>query len=390
MLPSETHKVLVIDDELGPRESIRMLLKPLYQVLCAERPENGLELLQQEKPHLVILDIRMPGTDGIECLRRIRALDSLVSVVMLTGYGSLETAREAIRLGANDYLRKPFEIQDLQKVVGEQVQRTLTLRDCEQTQQTLKELNQQLAAELRNHDALVGLGQASEELVHDLRNPLFVVQASTELLELLLSHGSVNTEVAQYLETIQKSIQRCRDLLDVWRHLGARSRLNLQPSRVDQILENLRSEAETLAKQRKVALHILCPSGIGFQADPRQFPRALMNVIGNAIDAVEPESGEVRVLVSPDESSVTIRIRDNGPGIPEQLHEQIFSPAYSTKSNTKGTGLGLYISRRIIEKHGGSLTVRNRSGGGAEFKMNFPFEVPASSDNEKIPAIPAF
>ncbi len=92
-------QVLVIDDEIGPRESLRMLLKPNYQVHTAESVEAGIKILKEKHPDAVISDIRMPGTNGIDGLRKIREIDPHVSVIMLTGFGALEEAEEALRLG---------------------------------------------------------------------------------------------------------------------------------------------------------------------------------------------------------------------------------------------------------------------------------------------------
>ena len=107
----ELPQVLVIDDEVGPRESLRMLLKPNYQVHTANSVEAGIRLLREKKPDAIVSDIRMPGTSGIDGLRRIREIDPHVAVIMLTGFGALETAQEALRLGANDYISKPFDAQ---------------------------------------------------------------------------------------------------------------------------------------------------------------------------------------------------------------------------------------------------------------------------------------
>ena len=105
--------VLVIDDEIGPRESLRMLLKPTYRVHTADCVEAGLKLLKEKQPDTIVMDIRMPGMTGIEGLRKIREIDPHLSVIMLTGFGALDTAKEALRLGANDYISKPFEVAEL-------------------------------------------------------------------------------------------------------------------------------------------------------------------------------------------------------------------------------------------------------------------------------------
>src|SRR6266705_6903140 len=117
-------QILVIDDEMGPRESLRMLLKPNYQVHTADCVEAGLKLLKEKQPDTIVMDIRMPGVNGIEGLRKIREIDPHLSVIMLTGFGALETAKEALRLGANDYISKPFDTGDMRDIIGRNVERT--------------------------------------------------------------------------------------------------------------------------------------------------------------------------------------------------------------------------------------------------------------------------
>src|SRR5437870_11456817 len=126
-------QILVIDDEIGPRESLRMLLKPNYQVHTADCVEAGLKLLKEKQPDTIVMDIRMPGVNGIEGLRKIREIDPHLSVIMLTGFGALETAKEALRLGANDYINKPFDAVQMREVIGRNVERTRLQRQSEAT-----------------------------------------------------------------------------------------------------------------------------------------------------------------------------------------------------------------------------------------------------------------
>src|SRR5882672_4106848 len=121
---TERPQILVIDDEIGPRESLRMLLKPNYQVHTADCVDAGIRLLKEKQPDTVVMDIRMPGATGIEGLRKIREIDPHLSVIMLTGFGALETAQEALRLGASDYINKPFDAVQMREVIGRNVERT--------------------------------------------------------------------------------------------------------------------------------------------------------------------------------------------------------------------------------------------------------------------------
>jgi DNA-binding NtrC family response regulator len=136
---TEVPQILVIDDEIGPRESLRMLLKPNYQVHTADCVEAGLKLLKEKQPDTIVMDIRMPGITGIEGLRKIREIDPHLSVIMLTGFGALETAQEALRLGANDYISKPFDAGEMRDVIGRNVERTRVHRTSERAAAEIKE-----------------------------------------------------------------------------------------------------------------------------------------------------------------------------------------------------------------------------------------------------------
>ena len=181
-IATDLPQVLVIDDEMGPRESLRMLLKPNYQVYTADNVEAGLRILREKKPDAVISDIRMPGTSGIDGLRKIREIDPHVAVIMLTGFGALETAKEALRLGANDYISKPFDAREMREVIGRNVERTRIQRTGVNAAAEIKELNNRLLKELAQKERLASLGQASAEFVHDLGNPLTIVWGYVQLL----------------------------------------------------------------------------------------------------------------------------------------------------------------------------------------------------------------
>src|SRR6185437_8288274 len=219
-------QVLVIDDEIGPRESLRMLLKPSYQVHTADSVERGLQLLTEKKPEAIVMDIRMPGMTGIEGLRRIRQIDPHLSVIMLTGFGALETAQEALRLGANDYIAKPFDAREMREVIGRNVERTRMHRTGLNASEEIKELNNRLLKELAQKERLASLGQASAEFVHDLGNPLTIVWGYVQLLAKKLEqsekeNGAKTPNSAKELQIIEQNVRLCRELLTMWQSYGS-------------------------------------------------------------------------------------------------------------------------------------------------------------------------
>src|SRR5438552_16234524 len=207
-------QILVIDDEMGPRANLRMLLKPDYQVHTADCVEAGMKLLKEKQPDTIVMDIRMPGMNGIDGLRKIREIDPHLSVIMLTGFGALETAKEAVRLGASDYISKPFDTGEMRDVIGRNVERTRVHRTTEHAAAELKELNNRLLKELAQKERLASLGQASAEFVHDLGNPLTIVWGYVQLLakKLERSEGGASPEKSasiKELDIIDQNVRLC-------------------------------------------------------------------------------------------------------------------------------------------------------------------------------------
>lgn len=374
-------KVLVIDDELGPRESLRILLKNDYQVHCVDRVEKGLALLDEYQPDVIIMDIRMPGMDGIEGLRRIRQVNPAVAVIMLTGFGALETAQEAIRHGANDYLKKPFDTKEILQVIARNIERSELQQRRLRAEQELNDLNQRLVGELEHKSHLASLGQASAEIAHDLRNPLSVVLGYVQLLAEDLkqakdTHVGLGQEAdpLEYVEVIEKSARRCRELLDLWNNLGKSTADHPEPVHVVSMLQDIKGEALAMARKQKASItfDLDCSPEVLIEVDRLQIPRTIINLIDNALDALPAEGGEIRVSAVCDDREVHLHIADNGEGIPEENLERIFEPYFTSKEKGKGTGLGLYISKRIIENHRGTITVSSRIHVGTTFSLRFP------------------
>src|SRR5689334_20266728 len=278
-------QVLVIDDEMGPRESLRMLLKPSYQVHTADSVEIGLQLLNEKKPDAIVMDIRMPGMTGIEGLRRIRQIDPHLSVIMLTGFGALETAKEALRLGANDYNSKPFDAREMQEVISRNVERTRLHRTSESAASEIKELNNRLLQELAQKERLASLGQASAEFVHDIGNPLTIVWGYVQLLAKKLedseskdtSNGS-NKE----LEIIEQNVRLCRDLLTMWQSYGSSDAAPHKVVSISEIVAEVVKSLGAMAKETGVQLKCdLTKDPCSLNGDAVQVTRAIQNVIIN-------------------------------------------------------------------------------------------------------------
>lgn len=390
-------KILVIDDDRGPRESLRMLLKNDYQVACVSNVGEGLERLRENPPDLIIMDIRMPEVDGIEGLRRIREIDPVVSVMMLTGYGALETAQEALRLGACDYQKKPFETDQIRAAIATHVERGVVARRQAESERELRALNQRLLDELDQHEHLASLGQASAELVHDLRNPMTVVYGYVQLLSSDLrkackpdANQASAAHMLEYLDIVEQSVDRCTDLIEVWQSLGKKDPGRVMPAVIPQLLkEVVQSFSKTTCTRRVTMEMATCglDNGGCVLGDRVQLSRVFHNLIGNALDAVADDgSGRIEVACRRNDGHVEVTVTDNGHGMPPDVCKRILEAYYTTKQAHKGTGLGLFIAKKIIDDHHGRLDVQSEVGKGSRFTVSFPAWVdncvPADNDGK--------
>jgi two-component system, sensor histidine kinase and response regulator len=375
---SDLPQILVIDDEMGPRESLRMLLKPNYQVYTAENVETGLRILREKNPDVVISDIRMPGTSGIDGLRKIREIDPHVAVIMLTGFGALDTAKEALRLGANDYISKPFDAREMREVIGRNVERTRVFRTSVSAAAEIKELNSRLLKELAQKERLASLGQASAEFVHDLSNPLTIVWGYVQLLAKKLEesekeNGTTSGTSAKELHIIEQNVRLCRELLTMWQSYGSVEASPHKPISVARIVGEIVKGIGSMATQSAVELRWnICDDPCTLLGDSVQITRAIQNVIINAIQASAEKKGSVTVSCTRRDFYVDVRVEDTGCGITEAQLAKIFDPYFTTKQNKSGTGLGLYITRKVVEDHNGSIKVDSTPQVGTSFTIRLP------------------
>jgi signal transduction histidine kinase len=370
--------ILVIDDEIGPRESLRILLKPQYDVVCAASVASGIKSLQQGDFDLVILDIHMPGENGMDALGTIREIAPDVAVVMLTGFGSLETAQQALRLGASDYLKKPFDVDGIRETIAFNLQKTHIARRSIRAVDELKRLNEQIMLSLPEKERFAAMGQASAEFVHDLNTPLSVISGYTQLLQKKFKGaGSMSTdqikESVEFLSTIEKNVQRCCELAQVWRNLGKKETRRFSPMSINEMLADIVKGAECSINCSKIQID---PNSDWREykvlGDNIQVFRAIQNVVTNAIQALPEENGLLRIGCRQAGSQVEIKIEDNGCGMSPDEVRKVFHPYFTTKSFDKGTGLGMFITKRIIEDHHGSIHVQSKQNKGTTVTIRLP------------------
>ena len=369
--------VLVIDDELGPRESLRFLLKDDYRVLCADTVDRGLEMFHEQTPDSVIIDIRMPGKNGIEGLREIRRLDPELSVIILTGFAAVETAQEAIRNEASDYVEKPFDATEMRRTVQRGVMQTRLRRKRSHLFNEADTLDSRIR-ELQQKSRLVELGQSSSEFVHDLRNALTIVTGSSSLLrmeveDLRKRQEQAPTESIHYIDLLETAVRQCVEMLDTWQGMIADTPKQVTRFRVRKFVGGCVNACLPVAEMSGVRLECeACVEDVDLLGDYVQLTRVLANLIHNAINAMPTKNGRIRVQTEICNTSVHVSVMDNGCGIQEENLRQLFKPNFTTRSTSGGTGMGLFIARKIAQAHNGDVTVESVVDQGSTFTLVLP------------------
>ncbi len=372
-------KVLIIDDDYGPRESLRILLKYDYEVVVASSVMEGLAALEAHLVDTIILDNRMPGRTGLEGLADIRKIDDEVSIIMLTGYGTIETACEAFRNQATDFMTKPPDTDAMLEAVAKNVSLSRAKRARNGLSRELAELNLNLNAELNETRPLAKLGQRSDEIIHDMGNPLTILTCCIELLQTKVDEMKPE-EDTQWMETlgyigmIKKSIQHCCGLTDTWRQLRDDISQDREATAAGPFVNEAIGSLQPLANMMEIDLQtdLTGLGDVSINIDVVQMRRVVHNLMINAMQATATGQGKVKVQAGTKNGMFELSVTDNGAGIPADRLSMIFEPYYSTKEN--GTGLGLAISKRIATEHEGTLQAESEVGRGSTFTVTLPLK----------------
>ncbi len=382
--------VLVADDEPDMLGYLKSELENDYDVIEAVDGIEALEKAENFQPDIILLDMMMPGMDGLEaCLElRKRESTSAIPVILLTARADEETKYDALQIGANDFLAKPFSSTELQAriknlIESHHFQRKLSKQNVALTSaiEQIKETETQLV----QSEKLASLGRLSAGIIHEINNPLNF--SLTGLFALRNKARQVAPEArAEYeeiLTDIEAGIKRVRNIvsdLRTFTHPGGDS-----PELVE-VEEAVKASLRFLSVEWKDKVHIerLLPPNQIVWASRNKLVHVLVNLLQNAIDALEGKKFindkptiwiEGRVV---GDRSI-ILVRDNGPGIDPKLIDKIFDPFFTTKDVGKGMGLGLSICYRVLQGYGGRITVKSEPGKFCEFAVDLPArEIPAA------------
>lgn len=401
-----------------------------WKALMAADGESAIEQVEYLHPDLILLDVMMPGIDGFETCRRLKANPNTqdVPVIFMTALSDSVDKVRGLELGAVDYITKPFQQEEVIARVKLHLRLSQLTHQLEQqvAQRThslecsLKDL-QAAQIKLVQSEKMSTLGQMVAGIGHEINNPINFINGNIgyiqdyfqDLMALVQAYQTrlpdpdadlqrllqgidlpyLRTDLPKLVGSLQEGVTRLQDISLSLRTF-ARSDMT---SQVDyQVEDGLNSTLMLLGHRLKAdeirpAIQVVkdytpTPKVLCY---PGQINQVLMNLLANAIDALEDSNGasqrsyaqiaadpnQITVRTEAQDQRLLIRIRDNGTGIPEGMQDKIFEPSFTTKAVGKGTGLGLPISRQIIEeRHQGRLTCRSEVGVGTEFVISLPLQ----------------
>lgn len=386
-------KVLYVEDNPESRLLVRRILEAHgYEVLEAQDGLEAIRRAQQEQPDLILMDINIPGMDGFEVTTRLKSIPALrdVPIVALTASAVMEGDRErTLVAGCDGYLQKPVDVDRLPRQIAEFMEGRREQVPGEQEPVYLREYSQKLVSRLE--EKIAQLQEANEQLQaldrlksdfvstvsHELRTPLTAIKGYAQLMrdERAGPLTPLQVECLDVItENVEKVIRRVNDILFLQESnviLPARAPVSLRDVALGMI-EAVRQQAAAAGLEIQAELSEDLPKVIG---DDEALKLLFLHLLDNAIK-FSPYGGRIVVRMEARGPDIYVEVSDRGIGIAPEHHERIFERFFQVDSSTTraygGAGLGLAISKRIVESHGGTIGVRSALGQGSTFFFTIP------------------
>ena len=367
--PEHKQTLLIVDDEPA---SMRALCDTLeyegYKTYGFTAPAEALAAMRERSFDLLLADLQMPGTNGIDLMKSAQLIDPTLVAVIMTGHGALETAIAAMKAGALDYIQKPIKLTTTLPVL----ERALAVRQLRIEKKRLEENVRERTEELKiaNRE----LEAFSYSVSHDLRSPLRAVSVFTQ--SLLAEHaGSLSDEGRRLLQNVNAGAAHMDRLITDLLRLSQLNRqaLHKQPVRFGEVAQKVIADMANERAGRDIEFVVAdFPT---WQVDPGLMQQVFVNLISNAIKfSREREKARIEIGYRMDGNTLVCFVKDNGVGFNMKYMNKLFGVFQRLHSadQFEGTGVGLSIVRRIVERHGGKVWVDGEQDQGAAFFFSLP------------------
>jgi two-component system NtrC family sensor kinase len=379
-------EVLLVDDEPDFRQTLaKRIEKRGITAKQAGSGEECLSILSELPLKVIVLDVKMPGMDGIQALRHIKERHPKTEVILLTGYATTTDGVEGIKSGAFDYLSKPVELEHLLSKIRQAHEKVRSEEERTRGAEFRAKMEQQMIATER----LASLGTLAAGVAHEINNPLAIIKEAVGWMKQLLLKGELagmprKQDFDMALDKADKSVERAKRITH--QLLGFVRKDYSVPAMVD--LGALAEDAVQLvsreASNRAVELAREVDHDLGpIWVDPYPLRQVFVNLLTNAIHA-SGSGDKISIIVKDIGERINLVVRDTGEGIPKENLERIFEPFFTTRPPGQGTGLGLFVARGIVEKLGGTIEVKSQVGQGTAFDIKIPKKTEGFSNHQSL------
>lgn len=371
-------KILVVDDEEGICRVLGVSLSEVgYRVLTATHGSDAMEILRNEKPPIVLADIKMPGMDGITLLQRIKEESPETEVIMMTGHADLGFAIRCLQSDAADFIMKPVNYNALEVALKRAHERIWMRKQLREYTESLERLVSEKTQKLLEAERLAAVGQTVATLAHAVKNIIGGLKGGMYVLE-----RGIELDERKYLlqgwEMVKGNVDKIKNLaLDLLNYSKEREP-NYDLCDPNIPVREAYHLMASRAGEEQVCLRLDLAKDLGrVVIDPEGIYCCILNLVTNAIDACvnggEPRGNKEVVIRSRkvDGWAVEYEVEDNGSGMDEATKRKVFRSFFSTKGS-KGTGLGLMITEKIVREHGGTLELQSTPGEGSKFTIRLP------------------
>lgn len=365
--------VLLVENNPGDEKLIREILKHSPDIRISDHVSTlseALKNLENSKPDLVLLDLSLPDSQGMETVEKVSGRFPDIPLIILTGHTDEEYVHHALSQGAQDYFIKgEFLTSDLlTRAIKYSIER-----------QAARKVQESLNTQLLHSQKMEALGLLAGGVAHDFNNLLTVIMGYTSIA---LSIIPEDHEVTTYLNTINCSAEKAANLTRQLLLFSRKHGIEKKITDVNLLIKELVKMLKRLVGENVSIEFNLSENLMKAEIDPGQIEQAIMNLVINARDAMQPKGGRIVIstenFLEPDHEGkdgsayICLSVSDEGPGIERSIAEKIFEPFFTTKSETCGTGLGLSVVHGIVKQHEGTITLNSSPGNGAEFVIRLP------------------
>jgi len=370
--------ILIVDDEEGIRKVLSIALSDMgYEVHTAENGAAALRVFEAARPPIVLTDIKMPEMDGIELLRRLKQQHPETEVIMITGHGEMDLAIKSVKYEATDFVTKPINDEVLEIALNRAQERIAMRRKINQYTQNLEQLVRDKTRKLIEAERLAAVGQTVAGLSHAIKNISGGLKGGTFVLEKGIELGD-QKYLMQGWEMIKGNVDKITHLsLDLLNY-AKDTDLNIQACDPNKPAREVVDLMRPRAKDHGIGLRSELAKNLGTcHFDPDLIYRGLLNLVTNAIDACindDPAGRGRQVTVRTKKThgwAVEYQVLDNGCGMNAEIKKNIFKRFFSTKGS-EGTGIGLMLTKKIVDEHNGVIEVESEAGAGSKFILKLP------------------